>query len=119
MEFSKRQLQVGELIKTALYDIFVHKQLHFIQGSLVSISQVKVTPDLLEARIYISIHPSENQETTLQLIIGKYNEIKRQLALKTKHQLRRIPELRFYLDDTLDYVFQMEQIFQKIKTETP
>ncbi|MCX8481552.1 MAG: ribosome-binding factor A [Sediminibacterium sp.] len=119
MEFSKRQLQVAALLKTELHDIFLRMQLHFIQGSLVSISQVKITPDLLEARIYISIHPSENQDFTLNIIKEKHSEIKRHLAAKAKHQLRRIPEINFYLDDTLDYVFKMESIFQKIKTKTP
>ena len=88
-----------------------------LDGGMVSISSVKVTPDLLEARIYLSLFQVKDTKATMKTIEGRAWEIKRELADKMKHQLRRIPVLHFYLDDTLDYVFKMEEIFKNISEE--
>jgi ribosome-binding factor A len=85
-----------------------------IDGGMVSISSVKISPDLLQAKIYLSFFPVKNAETSMKHIEEKSWEIKRQLALRVKLQLRRIPVLHFFLDDTLDYAFKMEEIFKKI-----
>ena len=114
MEFSKRQLQVGSLIEVVLNGLFLKLNLNTIQGKLISISSVKVTPDLLEARIYISVMDVKDPAEFIAFIEKKDWEIKKHLAAKLKHQLRRIPQLKYYADDTLDYVFKMEQIFDTI-----
>ncbi|MDI9337957.1 MAG: ribosome-binding factor A [Alphaproteobacteria bacterium] len=115
MEFSKRQLQVGSLIKEVMNGLFLKLNLNTIQGKLISICAVKVTPDLLEARVYISVMNVKDPTEFIALIEKKDWEIKKQLAAKLKHQLRRIPQLKYFADDTLDYVFKMEQIFDNIK----
>ncbi|HLL44813.1 MAG TPA: ribosome-binding factor A, partial [Segetibacter sp.] len=84
---------------------------------MVSISSVKVTPDLLEARIYISLFKVQDTQTAMKKIQAQAWEVKKELTERVKHQLRRIPILQFYLDDTLDYVFKMEDIFKQINTE--
>ncbi len=113
----KRQKQVAGVINEALNEIFRKNGLNIMQGGMVSIAAVKCTPDLLEARIYISLFKIEDKEATLKKIEEKAWLIKKDLALSIKHQLRSIPVLKFYLDDTLDYVDKMEEIFRKIKEE--
>jgi ribosome-binding factor A len=88
-----------------------------IAGGMVSISSVKVTPDLLEARIYLSIFQVPDTKEVMKVIESRAWEIKKELADRVKHQFRRIPVLHFYLDDTLDYVFKMEEIFKQINAE--
>ena len=88
-----------------------------MNGGMVSISGVKVTPDLLEARIYISLFQVNNQEASMKRIEDKAWEIKKELTARIAKQLRRMPELRFFLDDTLDNVFKMEELLKKIKDD--
>jgi len=113
----KRQKQIGNLIQGELSTIFQHLGLNMINGALISVATVRMTPDLLEARVYLSIYKAKDEEVVMELIRKKHGEIKRELGNKLRHQLRRIPVLVFYLDDTLDYVFRMEEVFKKIKEE--
>lgn len=119
MEEGKRQKQVGGLIQEELSAIFQRQGLSMMEGGMVSISNVKITPDLLEARIYLSIFQVQDEKALLKKIEEKKWEIKKELAARVKTQLRRIPEIRFFLDDSLDQVFRMEEIFRQIKTEEP
>jgi ribosome-binding factor A len=117
MEEGKRQRQVAGALQEELNGIFRHLGLAMLDGGMVSISSVKVTPDLLEARIYLSLFQVKDNKAVMKTIEARAWEIKRELADKMKHQLRRIPVLHFYLDDTLDYVFKMEEVFKKINEE--
>lgn len=110
------------MIQQEINSIFQRMGLSFIEGSMVSVSSVKVTPDLLEARIYISVfkaegHSQENEKRIMKKLEERQWEIKKELTARIKNQLRRMPELKFFLDDTLDYVFKMEEVFKKIKEE--
>lgn len=113
----KRQKQVAAVLQDELNEIFRKLNLTMIDGGMVSIASVKVTPDLLEARIYISFFQVPQVEVAMKKIDAKSWEIKKELAEKIKHHVRRIPVLHFYLDDTLDYVFKMEEVFKKIEDE--
>lgn len=117
MEEGKRQRQVAGVIQEEMNDIFRRLGLNMIDGGMVSISSVKVTPDLLEARIYLSLFKIENEKAAMKIIENKAWEIKKELAERVKHQLRRMPVLHFYLDDTLDHVFRMEELFKQINDE--
>ena len=119
MEEGKRQKQVAGLIQEEINGIFQRLGLTMLDGGMISIAGVKVTPDLLEARIYLSLFQVKDREQTMKKIEDRGWEIKKELADRVKHQLRRIPVLHFYLDDTLDYVFKMEEIFKQIKQEKP
>lgn len=114
MQEGKRQKQIGGLIQEEMNSIFQHLGLNMLNGGMVSISTVKVTPDLLEARIYLSIFQTEGQAALKRVEERKW-EIKKELAARVKQQLRRIPELKFFLDETLDHVFKMEELFKEIK----
>ncbi len=117
MEEGKRQRQVAGALQEQLNDIFRRLNLGMIDGGMVSISSVKITPDLLEARVYLSLFQVKDAVLTMKKIEARAWEIKRELADKMKHQLRRIPLLNFYNDDTLDYVFKMEQVFKQMNEE--
>lgn len=121
MKESIRQKQVASVIQQEMNSIFIRLNLTIFQGGMLSISSVKVTPDLLEARIYISLFKIEDKKAAMDKIEERSHEIKRQLSDKMKSQLRRIPVIAYYLDDTLDYVFKMEELFNTIgeKPETP
>ena len=88
-------------------------------GGLISLTAVKVTPDLLEARVYLSLFQVKDVAATMKTIGDRSWEIKRELADRVKHQLRRIPVLEYFHDDTLDHADRMEALFRKIKEEGP
>jgi len=117
MEEGKRQKQVAGLLHEYITDIFQRLGLNMLNGGMVSVSNVKITPDLLEARIYLSFFQVNDIEAAMKKIDDRAWEIKKELVTRVKHQLRRIPEIRYFIDDTLDNVFKMEALFKKINDE--
>jgi ribosome-binding factor A len=117
MEESKRQKQVGKLIMEELSAVFQKEGINIIDGGMISISKVMVTPDLAEARVYLSLYQIKDHPAFMHQIKERTKELRKLLGMRVKNQLRRIPELQFFTDDTLDYVFKMEEIFTKIREE--
>ena len=117
MQEGKRQKQIGGLLHEQLSTLFQRMGLNMIDGGMVSISSVKITPDLLEARVYLSLFKVADAQAAMKKIEERAWEIKKELAASVKQQLRRIPELRFFHDDTLDHVFKMEELFKQIKKD--
>ena len=117
MKEGKRQKQVAGLIQEEINNIFQRLGLNMIDGGMVSVSGVKITPDLLEARIYISLFQVKDREAVMQKIEDRAWEVKRELASRVRSQLRSIPVLKFFHDDTLDHVFKMEELFKQIKED--
>lgn len=117
MEEGKRQKQVAAVLQEEMNEIFRRLGLNMIDGGMVSIAAIKVTPDLLEARIYLSLFKIDNPAKAMKHIEDRAWEIKKHLADKVKHQLRRIPVITYFQDDTLDHVFKMEEIFKQIHNE--
>ena len=117
MEESKRQKQVGQVVMEEMTDIFIREGVNIIKGGMVSISKVAVTPDLLEARIYLSLYKIDDPEQLVQQIADRTPEWRNLLGRRVRHQLRRVPELRFYIDDTLDHVYKMEELFKSLNIE--
>ena len=113
----KRQKQIAGLLNEEMNQIFQRLGLNMIDGGMVSISAVKVTPDLLEARFYLSFFQVNDDEAALKKIEDRHHDIKKELAAKVRHQLRSIPVLKFFKDETLDHVFKMEELFKKIDDE--
>src|SRR6476620_1461483 len=106
----KRQKQVAAVLEQELNDIFQRLGLSMIDGGMVSISGVKITPDLFDARIYLSFFKVKDPALALKAVEERAWEIKRELATRVRHQLRTMPQLTFYIDDTLDYVDKMEKL---------
>lgn len=117
MEEGKRQKQIAGLLNEEMNVILQKLGLTMIDGGMVSISSVKVTPDLLEARFYFSFFQVKDAKAALKKIEDKQHEIKKELTTKVRHQLRSMPVLKFFYDDTLDHVFKMEELFKKIEEE--
>ena len=114
---TKRQKQVAGLINEELNNIFLRMGLNMIDGGMISISSVKITPDLFDARVYLSMFQVKDTQAVLLKFEEKMKEIRKELGNRVRHQLRSIPELKFFIDDTLDYVFKMEQLFEQIKKD--
>lgn len=117
MTEGKRQRQVAGVIQEEINDIFRRLGLNMMLGGMVSISSVKVTPDLLEARIYISLFQVSDKDAAMKKINERAPEIKRELGERIKNQVRRIPVIHYFLDDTLDHAFHMEELFKKLHEE--
>lgn len=114
---SKRQKQVAAVLEKELNDIFQKLGLAMLQGGMLSIASVKITPDLYEARIYLSFYKIENTTAALKQVEDRAWEIKKELTARVRHQLRSMPLLHFYVDDTLEYVDKMENLFKEIKKQ--
>ena len=112
----KRQKQVAAVLEKDLNEIFQRMGLTMIDGGMVSIASVKITPDLFDARIYLSFFQVKDSVGTLNKIQEQAWEIKKELTARVRHQLRSMPQLTFYIDDTLDYVDKMEVLFKEIKS---
>ncbi|MBP9097797.1 MAG: 30S ribosome-binding factor RbfA [Ferruginibacter sp.] len=113
----KRQKQVASVLEKEMNDIFQRLGLSMMDGGMISISSVKITPDLFDARIYLSFFKVKDPVEALKTINDRSWEIKRELTARVRHQLRSMPQLNFYIDDTLEYVDKMEQLFKDIKTQ--
>ena len=114
---TKRQKQVAGLLKEELSIIFQKLGLSMTDGGMISISSVKVTPDLFEARVYLSLFQVSDVKATMKKVEERNWEIKKELVSRVKNQLRSMPQLTFFHDDTLDYVSKMEEVFKKINEE--
>lgn len=114
MKEGKRQKQVSSLLLEEFNRIFQKLGLNMIQGGMVSIASVKITPDLFEARVYLSFYQVAKPKEALKLIEDRAWEIKRDLVSSIRNQLRSMPQLTFYIDDSLEYVDKMETLFREI-----
>ena len=113
----KRQKQVAAVLEQEINDIFQRMGLSMMDGGMVSIASVKITPDLFDARVYLSFFKITDPVSTLKNIQERSWEIKKELTARVRHQLRSMPQLTFYIDDTLDYADKMEQLFKDIKKQ--
>ena len=113
----KRQKQVAAVLEKDLNEIFQRMGLTMIDGGMISIASVKITPDLFDARIYLSFFQVKDSVGTLNKIQEQAWEIKKELTARVRRQLRSMPQLTFYIDDTLDYVDKMEVLFKEIKKQ--
>lgn len=108
---SKRQQKFAKLIQKELAEVFQRECSHLFPGAYVSVSVVRVSPDLGVAKIYLSMLVAADARELLQEIKINTKTIRHLLAQRIKKQVRVIPELIFYLDDTADYAARMEQLF--------
>jgi ribosome-binding factor A len=109
---STRQSKIARLLQKELSEIF-RQQTAKTHGVLVTVSAVRVSPDLSIARAYLSIFPSEKAETIMENINSGARSIRYELAQKVRFQLRKTPELFFHLDDSLDYIENIDRLLEK------
>ncbi|MDR1407640.1 MAG: 30S ribosome-binding factor RbfA [Tannerella sp.] len=108
----KRLDKIGRLLQKELGDLFL-LQTKGLHGTLISVTSVRVSPDLGVAKVYLSIFPSEKAEEMLESVDFNKKTIRYDLGQRVRMQLRKIPELIFYLDDSLDYVENIDRLLNK------
>lgn len=111
MEGTRLQ-KIERLLQKELGDIF-QKQTQAMHGVLVSVSVVRVSPDLSVAKAYLSIFPSAKREELLKAIRANTKAIRYDLGQRVRLQLRKIPELSFFIDDSLDYIEHIDSLLNK------
>ena len=114
---SRRQSKIAHLIQEVFSNLLQRKGKDLVGDSFLTVTQVKVTPDLGVARIYISILADPNAKDIIKSMNKNKFEFRRLMGNEMHNDLRKIPELEFYLDDVLDYVDKMDKLFKKIHDE--
>lgn len=109
MEESNRQRKIAGVLQQDLVDILQRAAQNGMKGVIISVSKVSVTADLGVAKIYLSVFPSEKRKEIVDGVISNTPLIRHELAQRTKNQLRRMPELLFYGDDSLDYIEEIDK----------
>ena len=107
-----RQSKISRLLQKDLSDIFLNET-RKTHGVLISVSVVRVSPDLSVAKVYLSIFPSEKAQEILDSIRLNARNIRYELAQRIRFQLRKTPELSFFLDDSLDYIENIYMLLKK------
>jgi ribosome-binding factor A len=107
-----RQNKISRLLQKELSQIF-QEQTRAMHGVMVSVTRVRISPDLSVCTAYLSIFPSEKGEELLQNIEKSNGQIRYTLGQRVRHQLRIIPELRFFIDDSLDYIDRIDELLKQ------
>ena len=107
-----RQQKISRLIQKELSEIFL-LQTKSMNGVLVSVSVVRISPDMSIARVYLSVFPSEKSEEIVKNINENTKSIRYELGTRVRHQLRIIPELKFFVDDSLDYIDNIDKLLKE------
>ena len=110
---STRQLKVGREIQKALAEIIRAKGMATFGGALVTVSEVRVSPDLSVAKVFVSVFPSDKQPAVMQWMEENNRTLRGELGHVVAKQLRIVPELVFLLDNTLDYAEHLEELLKK------
>ena len=114
MEETNRQRKIAAVLQKDLVDVLQKAAQDGMQGVIISVSKVSVTPDLGVAKVYLSIFPSDKRDSIIEGVKSNAPLIRHELAQRTRNQLRRMPELLFFGDDSLDYI---EEIDKSLKGE--
>jgi len=114
---SKRQLQVAELIKRNLGMVLQQEGSYIYGAAFVTVTEIKVTPDLSQAKAYLSVFNTEDKLSVIQLIEASQRQLHQSLYQRVKKHIRRMPVLEYYIDDTLDEMYRVDDLFQKLEDE--
>ena len=106
-----RQNKISRLLQKELSEIFL-LQTKAMPGVLVSVSAVRISPDMSIARVYLSVFPSEKAEKIVKNVNDNMKTIRYELGTRVRHQLRIIPELKFFVDDSLDYIEKIDSLLK-------
>jgi len=107
-----RQKKVARLIQKEIAGIFIRQGSELAPGKIISVTKVRVSPDLSFAKIYISIFPSSGQNIILQGVHDHTPKIRYDLGHKVRSQLRIVPEIAFFIDDSLDYIENIDRLLK-------
>ena len=107
-----RQNKISRLIQKELSEIFL-LQTKSMNGVLVSVSAVRISPDMSIARVYLSVFPSERSQEIVKNINDNMKSIRYELGTRVRQQMRIIPQLKFFVDDSLDYAERIDELLKK------
>ena len=107
-----RQNKIARLLQKELSQIF-QEQTRSLHGVMVSVTRVRISPDLSVCTAYLSVFPSEKSEEIVQNITRNEKQIRYELGTRIRYQLRIVPELRFFVDDSLDYIDRIDELLKK------
>lgn len=110
---STRQLKVASQLQRDMAEIIRSKGMAFFGGALVSVSGVKISPDLSVAKVYVSVFPSSKAADVMKVLEENSRGLRGELGAKVAKQLRIVPEIAFFLDSSLDYVEHIEELLKK------
>ncbi len=108
-----RQNKVARLVQKELAEMFLKYAKDWMPGVLVSVSSVRVSPDFALAKVYMSIFPTDKTSTVLETLNHKNKEIRYQLGQRVKNQLRIVPEIAIFVDDSLDYIDNIDKLLKE------
>lgn len=115
---NKRQSQVGELIRRNFSNVLLNQGRYIYQDALVSVTNVLMSSDLQHAKIYLSIYNNnKDKAAVLTAIENEKGRLKSELGTRLRKHIRRIPEIEFFLDETLDEMDRMNELFEKIRNK--
>ena len=109
---STRQLKVARQLQRDLAEIIRSRGMAAFGGAMLTVSEVRISPDLSIAKVYVSIFPSEKQKEVMETLEQEKKSIRGELGRQVAKQLRIVPELDFYLDTSLDYAEHIEQLLK-------
>ncbi|KQR69706.1 30S ribosome-binding factor RbfA [Pedobacter sp. Leaf176] len=114
---SKRQQKFAGVLQEELAQVFQREGASFLPNTLVTITRVRVSPDLAVAKVYLSFFNTNNTTLSINTVNAHSSEIRYKLGSRIRHQVRVVPELTFFVDDTNEYVEKMDSLFEKIAKE--
>lgn len=114
---SKRQKQVAETIRRNFGEVLLQDGSYMYKDALVTVTKVMVTPDLSLAKIYLSVYNTIDKNEVLLLLRDQVNPLRQSLSSRIRKKVRRIPEIDLYLDDTLDEMYRLNALFDKLEAE--
>ncbi|KLT64984.1 30S ribosome-binding factor RbfA [Pedobacter sp. BMA] len=114
---SKRQQKFAGVLQEELAQVFQREGAAFLPNTLVTITRVRVSPDLAVAKVYLSFFNTNNTTLSINTVNAHAGEIRYKLGSRIRHQVRVVPELTFFVDDTNEYVERMDHLFEKIAKE--
>ena len=115
---TKRQLQVAEQIRRAMSEVLNQEGRYLFGDALVTVTQVKMSPDLGLAKVYVSVYNTDNKQGVVLNLEEEKVRIRQSLAHRLRRHMRRIPNLDFYMDDTLDEMYRLNSLFNKMLPAT-
>lgn len=110
---STRQQKIARLLQKELGHYFQQQGKNMLPGKLITVTVVRISPDLGYAKVYVSVFPSQEPQKDLETLRSRASAIKRQIGLKIKNQVKSIPEFSYFLDDSLDYIDNIDHLLKE------
>lgn len=107
-----RQQKVARQIQKDLSDIFIREAAPMLRGAMVTVTSVRISPDLGYAKAYLSVFPYEKHVEVMEALEANNRQIRKTLGAKVRNQLRIVPELQFFLDDSLEYIDKIDNLLK-------